>query len=80
MEDKLVPMSLIAKYLLPPWLGFYMKKGRFDPKVDSISKKALSTLRGIQWSKEKIMTFTQYQIDFGIYMINLKICGELSIL
>lgn len=33
-EDKLVPMSLITKDLLPPWLSFYEKKAGFDPKVD----------------------------------------------
>jgi len=59
-EDKLVPMSLITKDLLPPWMSFYEKKARFDPKVDSILKKVLSTLRGLKWSEEKIIAFNQY--------------------
>ena len=41
-----------------------MKKVRFDPKFDSISKKDLSTLRGLKWSEEKIIAFNQYQIEF----------------
>lgn len=57
-------MSLISKDLLLPLMSFYVKKVKFNPKVDSISMKSLNTLRGLKWSKEKIVAFNQYQIEF----------------
>lgn len=38
-------------------MSFYEKKANFDSKVDSISKKSLTTLRSQKWSEEKIMAF-----------------------
>ena len=52
-----MPTILITKDLLPPWFNFYDKKVNFDPKIDSISKKSLNTLRGENWSEEKITAF-----------------------
>lgn len=45
-EDKVMPIASIIKDLLPPWMSFYEKKANFDLKMDSISKKSLTTLRG----------------------------------
>ena len=65
-------MALIIKDLLPPWMSFYEKKANFDQKVDSISKKSLTTLRGQKWSKEKIMMFVQYKFEFNNRLTPLK--------
>lgn len=56
-KDQVMPKSLLMKDLLPPWMSFYDKKANFDPKIDSISKKSLATLRSQRWSEEKIATF-----------------------
>lgn len=63
-KDKVIPTTLIMKDLLPSWMSFYEKKANFDPKVDSISKKSLTTLRSEKWSEEKIATFVQYKVKF----------------
>lgn len=59
-----MPMALIIKYLLPPWMSFYEKKVNFDPKVDSISRNSLTTLRDQKWSEKKIAMFMQYKVKF----------------
>lgn len=60
-----MPMSLIAKNILPLWLNFYEHKVNFNSKMDSMPKKTLIELGWQKWSKEKIATFNQYQIEFG---------------
>lgn len=45
-------------------MSFYVKKVDFDPKVDSISKKSLTTLRSQKWSEENITMFVQYRVEF----------------
>jgi len=59
-----MPRNLLTKELLPPWLSFYVKKANIDPKMDSISKKSLTTLRSQKWSEEKIAAFVQYRVEF----------------
>lgn len=50
-----MPMYLITKYLLPPWMRFYEKNTIFNPKTNSISKKSLTKLRRLKWSEENII-------------------------
>jgi len=58
-----MPMSLITRDLLPPWMSFYEKKAIFNLKTNSISKKSLTELRRLKWSEEKIIAFNQYRIE-----------------
>lgn len=67
-----MPMAIIMNELLPPWMSFYEHKIFFNPKIDSISKKALTKLRRRKWSKEKFFAFNQYQIEFKNQIATLK--------
>ena len=58
-----MPMDLITKDLLPPWMSFYEHKVNFNAKIDSIPKKDLTELRINKWSKEKIKYLNQYHIE-----------------
>lgn len=61
-KDTSMPMNLITRDLLPPWMSLYKHKVVLNPKTNSIPKKTLIKLSRQKWKEEKIIAFNQYCI------------------